>query len=197
MAGHIRTREPGVVASAPESFQVRETNLKPELVQEAATKSSASSQDRTRAASADSAGTSSSSIRREVGSSGNDRQPRHVKIVDAGGVAAGDLGLFVVRHPGQDLKPRVTSLGRRDGRAAVGNSEHSQETWRQCLKGSTASRPGSTASSGGSRSFLRQLANLALPPPVAARDSGPGGGSIHRSHIARLHGRSSRPCGQQ
>ena len=126
MAGHIRTREPGVVASAPESFQVRETNLKPELVREAATKSSASSQHRKRAASADSAGTSSSSIRREVGSSGSDRQPRHVKIVDAGGVAAGDLGLFVVRHPGQDLKPRVTSLGRRDGRAAVGNSERSR-----------------------------------------------------------------------
>ena len=109
VAGHIPTREPGVVAAAPESFQVRETNLKPELVREAATKSSASSQDRKRAASADSAGTSSSSIRREVGSSGSDRQPRHVKIVDAGGVAAGDLGLLVVRHPGQDLKPRVTS----------------------------------------------------------------------------------------
>jgi hypothetical protein len=38
-------------------------------------------------------------------------QLRHVKIVQAGGVAAGDprigvrgrLGLFVVRHPGQDL----------------------------------------------------------------------------------------------
>ena len=94
VAGHIPTREPGVVAAAPESFQVRETNLKPELVREAATKSSASSQHRKRGASADSAGTSSSSIR---------------KIVDAGGVAAGDLGLFVVRHPGQDLKPRVTS----------------------------------------------------------------------------------------
>jgi len=44
-------------------------------------------------------GTLSSSIRREVGSSTRAGQPRHVKIVHAGGVAAGDLGLFVVRHP--------------------------------------------------------------------------------------------------
>src|SRR5438132_57850 len=38
-----------------------------------------------------------------VGSSSGDGQPRHVKIIHAGGVAAGDLGLFVVRHTGQDL----------------------------------------------------------------------------------------------
>ena len=41
-----------------------------------------------------------------VGSSSGDGQPRHVKIIDAGGVAAGDLGLFVVRHAGHDL-PRL------------------------------------------------------------------------------------------
>jgi hypothetical protein len=64
------------------------------------------------AASVNSAGTPSSSIRREAGSSSKDRQPRHVEIVHAGGVAAGDprivvrgrLGLFVVRHPGQDRR---------------------------------------------------------------------------------------------
>jgi hypothetical protein len=48
---------------------------------------------------ANSAGTSSPSIRREVGCSSRDGQPRHVEIVHAGGVAAGDLGLFVVRTP--------------------------------------------------------------------------------------------------
>jgi hypothetical protein len=64
---------------------------------------STSSQDWKRAASENSAGTPSSSIRREVGSSSRDGQPRHIKIVHAGGVAA---GLFVVRHPGQDL-PRL------------------------------------------------------------------------------------------
>ena len=31
-------------------------------------------------------------------------EPRRVKAVDAGGVAAGDLGLFVVRHAGEDLR---------------------------------------------------------------------------------------------
>jgi hypothetical protein len=56
-----------------------------------------------RAASVRRAGTPSLSIRREVGSSSRDGQPRHVKIVHAGGVAAGDLGLFVVRHALQDL----------------------------------------------------------------------------------------------
>src|SRR5436190_15289850 len=52
-----------------------------------------------------------SSIRRVVGFSSRDGQPRHVKIVPAGGVGAGDprivvrgrLGLFVVRHALQDL----------------------------------------------------------------------------------------------
>ena len=34
-----------------------------------------------------------------TGASSRDGQPRHVKIVHAGGVAAGDLGLFVLRHP--------------------------------------------------------------------------------------------------
>jgi hypothetical protein len=37
-------------------------------------------------------------------SSSRGGQPRHVKIVHAGGVAAGDLGLFVLRYPGQDLR---------------------------------------------------------------------------------------------
>ena len=61
---------------------------------------STSSQGWKRAASANSTGTPSSSIGREVCTSSADGQPRHVKIVHAGGVAAGDLGLFVVRHPG-------------------------------------------------------------------------------------------------
>jgi hypothetical protein len=39
----------------------------------------------------------------EVGSSSRGGQLRHVKIVDAGGVPAGDLGLFVLRHALQDL----------------------------------------------------------------------------------------------
>ena len=51
-------------------------------------------------------------IRREVGSSRRDGQPRHVKFEHAGGVAAGDprivvrgrLGLFVLRHALQDLR---------------------------------------------------------------------------------------------
>ena len=41
-----------------------------------------------------STGTPSSSIRGEVGSSSRDDQPRHVKIVHAGGVAAGDLSFM-------------------------------------------------------------------------------------------------------
>jgi len=71
---------------------------------------SASSQDWKRAASVNSTGTPSSSIRREFGSSSRDGQPRHVEIVHPCGVAAGDprivvrgrLGLFVGRHPGKD-----------------------------------------------------------------------------------------------
>ena len=47
-----------------------------------------SSQDWERAASVNRAGTPISSIRREGGSSSGDGQPRHVKIVNAGGVAA-------------------------------------------------------------------------------------------------------------
>jgi hypothetical protein len=60
-----------------------------------------------------STGTPSSSICREVGSSSSDGQPRHVKIVHAGGVAGGDLGLFVVWHPGQDLREDLPRLGKR------------------------------------------------------------------------------------
>src|SRR5207245_1111790 len=79
-----------------------------------------SSQDWKREASVNSTGTPSSSIRREVHSSSRDGQPRHVKIVHAGGVAAGDpriavrgkLGLFVVRHPGQDLRQDFPRLGK-------------------------------------------------------------------------------------
>src|SRR6266851_4779742 len=74
---------------------------------------STSSQDWKRAASVNSTGTPSSSIRREVGSSSRDGQPRHVKIVHAGGVAGGDLGLFVVRHAGQDLRQDLPRLGKR------------------------------------------------------------------------------------
>jgi hypothetical protein len=46
---------------------------------------STSSQDWKRAASVNSTGTPSSSIRREVGSSSRGGQPRHVKFVHAGG----------------------------------------------------------------------------------------------------------------
>jgi len=43
------------------------------------------------------AGTPNSPIRSEVGASGRGGQPRHIKVVLAGGVAAGDLGLFFLR----------------------------------------------------------------------------------------------------
>jgi hypothetical protein len=42
-----------------------------------------------------------------------DDQRRHVEAVDAGGVAAGDLGLLVGRHPGQDLRQDLPLLGHR------------------------------------------------------------------------------------
>src|SRR6266478_9405142 len=45
--------------------------------------------------------------------SSGDGQPSQVEIVHAGGVAAGDLGLFVVRHPGQDLRQDFPRLGKR------------------------------------------------------------------------------------
>jgi hypothetical protein len=77
-------------------------------------KANTSSQDRKRAASVNRAGTPSSLIRREVGSSSGDGQPRHVEIVRAGGVAAGDLGLFIVRHPGQDLHQDLPRWGNVD-----------------------------------------------------------------------------------
>src|SRR5215813_8656352 len=48
-----------------------------------------------------------------LGSSSEDGQPRGIKIVDAGGVAAGDLGLFVVRHARQDLRQDLARLGKR------------------------------------------------------------------------------------
>ena len=47
--------------------------------------------------------------------SARDGQPRRVKIAHAGGVAAGDLGLFVVRHPSQDLP--------RSGRSRLGSAD--------------------------------------------------------------------------
>ena len=50
------------------------------------------------------AGAPSSLIRRAVGSSARDGQPRYVEFVHASGVAAGDLGPFVVRHALQDLR---------------------------------------------------------------------------------------------
>ena len=65
------------------------------------------------AGSVNSAGTPSSSIRGEVGASSRASQPRHVKIVDAGGVTGGDLGLFIVRHPGQDPRQDFPRLGKR------------------------------------------------------------------------------------
>src|SRR3984893_3874516 len=54
-------------------------------------------------------------------SSSRDGQPRHVEVFHAGGVAAGDprivvrgrLGLFVVRHPGQDLGQDLPRLRKR------------------------------------------------------------------------------------
>src|SRR6516162_8749466 len=49
---------------------------------------------------------------RTVGSS-RSGQPRHVKTVHAGGVAAGDLGLFVVWHALQDLRQDLPRLGKR------------------------------------------------------------------------------------
>src|SRR6516162_4023317 len=54
---------------------------------------------------------------REVGSSSKGHEPRDVKMVDASGVAAGDLGLFVVRHALQDLRQDLARLGK--GRLAV------------------------------------------------------------------------------
>jgi hypothetical protein len=45
--------------------------------------------------------------------SSSDGQPSRVKFVQAGGVAAGDLGLFVVPHPGQDLRQDLPRLGKR------------------------------------------------------------------------------------
>jgi len=60
------------------------------------------------------AGMPSSSIRREVGASGRGGQPRHVEIVDASGVAAGDLGLVVLRHPGQDPRQDLARSGNVD-----------------------------------------------------------------------------------
>src|SRR5438067_4898492 len=45
------------------------------------------------------------------------RQTRDIKIVHAGGVATGDLGLFLLRHPGQDLRQDLLRL--RKGRLAV------------------------------------------------------------------------------
>jgi hypothetical protein len=45
-------------------------------------------------------------------SSSSGGQPRRVKAVHAGSIAAGDLGLFVVRHPGQDLRQDLPRLGK-------------------------------------------------------------------------------------
>jgi hypothetical protein len=67
-----------------------ESGISVGMIVSSARVASTSSQDWKRAASVNSAGTPSSSIRREVGSSSSDGQPRHVKIVHAGGVAAGD-----------------------------------------------------------------------------------------------------------
>ena len=61
-----------------------------------------------------------------VGASRRDGQPRHVEIVDAGGVAAGDprivargrLGLFVVRRALEDLRQRSCAIGEMSTRCA-------------------------------------------------------------------------------
>jgi hypothetical protein len=63
--------------------------------------------------------TPSSSIRREVGSSSRDGQLRHVKIVRAGGVAAGDPGLFIVRHALQDPRQDLAPIGLKSWQKAV------------------------------------------------------------------------------
>jgi hypothetical protein len=72
-------------------------------------------------------------IRREAGSSSKGGQARHVKIVHAGGVAAGNLGLFVGRHPawisarmGGRSPARGSSYGL-DGRAAPPAAPHDLE----------------------------------------------------------------------
>src|SRR5438874_4907263 len=53
------------------------------------------------------------STAKELGSSSAVGQSRRVKAVHAGGVASGDLGLFVVRHSGQDLRQDLARLGER------------------------------------------------------------------------------------
>src|SRR5437868_13446469 len=68
------------------------------------------SQDWKRATAVSSAGTPSLSTCREVGSSSRGGQRHHVKIVYARGVAAGDLGLLVLRHPCQDLRQDLPRL---------------------------------------------------------------------------------------
>ena len=84
-----------------------------------ASAASTSSQDWKGAASVDRVRRQSSSIRREVGFSSRDAQPGYVKIVRAGGIAAGDprivvrnrLGLFVVQHAPSDLARGIEDRG--------------------------------------------------------------------------------------
>src|ERR1700739_396051 len=58
-----------------------------------------------------------SSIRREVGSSSTHDQPSHIEILHEGSVEAHDLGLFIVRHPDQDLREDLSRS--RERRLAV------------------------------------------------------------------------------
>jgi len=86
--------------------------------------SSAPSQDRKRAAAVNGARTPTSPIRRAVGASSRGGQPRHVEIVHAGGVAAGDLGLFIVRHALQDLRQDLARSGKRRLAVRIVRSPH-------------------------------------------------------------------------
>src|SRR5438093_1270465 len=85
---------------------------------------STSSQDWNRAASVNSARTPGSFTRREVGSSSMGRQPRHVEVVHARGIAADDPGLLVVRHAGQDLRQDLPRLGKRGFAVRIVRAPH-------------------------------------------------------------------------
>src|SRR5262245_12635469 len=90
------------------------TGMMPSSACASASAASTSSHDWKRAASVKSARTPGSSIRRDVGSSSMGTHLRRLEPVDARGIAADDLRLLVLGHPGQDLGqdlPRLRERG--------------------------------------------------------------------------------------
>src|SRR5712691_5709674 len=107
-----------------------------------------------------------------VGARMSPKQPRHVKIVHAGGVAAGDprigvrgrLGLLVVRHSGQDLRQDFPRLGKRRFAVRIVRAPHHVVD----TDGSRRRMP--MASSWKLKTTLRRKKSLgSMPSPAFAR----------------------------